>query len=166
MHTINSKALLTWSRSQTGPSGIFLLWKKNFVWSNITLTLDLQILFNFTAHPLIIGPLWEKCEPNWTKVTNMLQTRIFHIYLLWPSNLTLKLCSRSLPLHKSSGYVKYELNWEYICSENKNFCVVQYDLDLQTSFKVTAHHFTIGTLWVRYEAHWTKNICPGQGFFI
>lgn len=92
--------------------------------------------FQFYCTPIDHRPsvrdVWAKLDQS---NEDMLKTRIFHINLLWPSHLTLKLCSRSLPLHKSSGNVKYELNWEYIN-----------DLDLQTSFQVTAHHFTIGTL--------------------
>lgn len=45
----------------------YMLWKKDFVLSNVTLALDLQIQFKFAVYPLTKDILWVKFEPDWTK---------------------------------------------------------------------------------------------------
>lgn len=41
--------------------------KEVLIWSDVTLTLDLENSFNVTAHPLTKVTLWVKYEPYLTK---------------------------------------------------------------------------------------------------
>lgn len=81
-------------------------------------------------------------------------------YLLWPSHwLGFKVLAHREP--KSSVYVKsmYEPNrakWG-VCVLFKK-CVIRYDLDLQTSYNITAYTLIKGTLWVTYWINRRNNI--------
>lgn len=48
------------------------------VWSNMTLTLDIERLFKINAHLMTKGTLWVEHKPDWTtKREYMIRTRIF-----------------------------------------------------------------------------------------
>lgn len=93
-----------------------MLLKMIFVWCNMIMTLDLQ-----TSRSLYT--LWSKaCMSQIGEY--LLRTIICHIILLWPSHVTLKLGSRSLPtLSLKAPFIwnmtKIGLIGKYICSEKK-----------------------------------------------
>lgn len=60
--TINQNALLMLSRSQIELNDKYIVYicSNKIQWSNMALTLDLQISFKVTVHPLIAGILWVK----------------------------------------------------------------------------------------------------------
>ena len=142
---------------------MYALKKRIFVWSVMTLKLDLQISVNVTTFPWIKGTMWVKYESDLRKGSkDMVWTRIFHIILLWP-HLTLKNGSRSLHTLYSKALFMWSmsqigLSEKYICSEQRIFAWsnMTLTLNLQTSFKVTAHPLTIDNLWVKNEQYWTK----------
>lgn len=78
--------------------------------------------------------------------------------------MTLTLFSHCTPVNPKALFVKYDPNRvtqkvESIYALKKRIFVwfdMTHKICLQTSFKVTAYHLTIGTLWVNYEPDWTN----------
>lgn len=130
-----------------------------FVWSDMTLTLHLQISFEVIAYILIKGIMWVKYEAEWSKGReDILRTRIFkNIILLWPSQFLFTENRFKVTTHPFTLYSKALLMWSlsqigvsrnYICSQKRIFAWSDmiFTRYLEISCKVTAHRLTIETL--------------------
>lgn len=99
------------------------------------------------------------------------------LILLWPLYLTFKLGSRSLNTLYSKALVMWTMSQmaklrvhKYALKKIFAWSALMLTFDLQPLFNVTEHSFTISTLLVKYQPHWSKvrkdMLCSEQEFFI